>query len=186
MPFEMVKEQMVRSRSPSLSPSLLAHLLIQKTGTAPPSFTKLLLDEAHANGTLTPSREHTIKWAAASLYSGGADTTVSSISTFFLSSLLFPSVQKRAQEELDRVIGPDRLPSFADRDKLPYIDAMVKEVLRWGPVGPLAVPHRSTGEDVYDGKWRLPKGGLIFANIWYVMFGGEVVLFSNLYQIKGE
>jgi len=49
---------------------------------------------------------------------------------------LFPDVQKKAQAEIDAVIGPDRLPSFADRDNLPYIEALVNEVFRWNAVVP--------------------------------------------------
>lgn len=49
---------------------------------------------------------------------------------------LYPAVFKRAQEEIDRVIGDDRLPSFTDHDKLPYINAIVKETLRWENVAP--------------------------------------------------
>lgn len=62
--------------------------------------------------------------------------TVSALYTFFLAMTLFPDVQKTAQAELDRVVG-DRLPSFGDRAHLPYIDALVKETLRWNPVTPL-------------------------------------------------
>jgi len=71
------------------------------------------------------------KYTALSLYAGGADTTVSSIMTFFLAMTLHPEVQKAAQEEIDRVIGSDRLPTSADKDNLPYIQAVVKEVHRW-------------------------------------------------------
>lgn len=56
---------------------------------------------------------------------------------------LFPEVQKRAQAELDSIVGGDRLPNFADRSNLPYVDGLVKEVLRWNPVVPLCehLPH---------------------------------------------
>lgn len=77
---------------------------------------------------------------------------------------LHPSIVRKAQAELDSVIGPDRLPSFADRPDLPYCEAVLKEVLRWGPVVPTGVPHRSIKDDVYEG-YRIPKGSLIFANI---------------------
>ena len=50
---------------------------------------------------------------------------------------LHQDVQKKAQAELDRVVGNDRLPNFNDRERLPYIDALVKETLRWNPVVPL-------------------------------------------------
>lgn len=62
------------------------------------------------------------------------------MSTFFLAMVLYPAAFKRAQEEVDRVVGDDRLPSFSDRDKMPYIDALVKETFRWevvAPIGPL-------------------------------------------------
>jgi cytochrome P450 len=77
-----------------------------------------------------------------------------------------PEVQKKAQEEIDRVIGPDRLPSAADREKLPYIEATVKEVLRWHPVAPMGLPHTSTEDDICEG-FLIPKGGMIFANVWH-------------------
>jgi cytochrome P450 len=51
--------------------------------------------------------------------------------TFFLAMILFPEVQIAAQEEIDRVIGSDRLATSADKDKLPYILAVVKETHRW-------------------------------------------------------
>jgi cytochrome P450 len=44
--------------------------------------------------------------------------------------MVFPEVQRRAQEEIDRVIGKDRLPMLADREKLPYVEGVMKETLR--------------------------------------------------------
>lgn len=55
----------------------------------------------------------------------------------FLALTLYPDVQRRAQAELDSVVGRDRLPTFEDRPRLPYIDAMCKELLRWRMVSPL-------------------------------------------------
>jgi cytochrome P450 len=63
--------------------------------------------------------------------------TVSSIYSFFLAMVLYPDVQRKAQEEIDRVIGNDRLPTFADRELLPYVDALAKEAMRWHVVGPI-------------------------------------------------
>lgn len=79
--------------------------------------------------------------------------------------ILFPEVQQKAQEELDRVVGTDRLPSFADRSSLPYIDAVVKEVLRWHPVSPMGVPHVASEDNVHNGMF-IPKGTLLMPNIW--------------------
>ena len=57
--------------------------------------------------------------------------------------MLYPEVQKRAQSELDEVVGRDRLPTFEDRDRLPYIANVVKETFRWKAVAPLGASHRS-------------------------------------------
>ena len=104
---------------------------------------------------------------------------------------LHPDVQRQAQAEIDRVIGNDRFPTLDDQSSLPYLDALMKEVFRWNPVGPLGkstpsqndgtlspfilktlttrappgVPHVSTEDDVYEGYF-IPKGMTVIANIW--------------------
>lgn len=57
--------------------------------------------------------------------------------TFTLAMVLNPHVWKRAQAEIDGMIGTDRLPEFDDRHSLPYVDAILRETFRWKPVGPL-------------------------------------------------
>jgi len=131
------------------------------TGKGRQSFLSTALEEAQED----PEKEELAKWAAASMYSGGADTIVSVISTFFLAMALYPEVQAKAQSEIDRVIGTERLPGYRDRASLPFFDALVKEVLRWNPVVPLGVPHRSTKSQVVAGR-TLPQGSILIANIW--------------------
>jgi cytochrome P450 len=109
--------------------------------------------------------EHIHKWSAASMYTGGADTTVSSLMTFFLAMSVFPEVQLKAQKELDRVIGSGRLPITSDKIQLPYIEAVVKETHRWHPVAPMALPHCCTEEDTIRG-YRIPKGAMVLPNNW--------------------
>ncbi|KAG0702313.1 cytochrome P450 [Suillus ampliporus] len=133
-------------------------------GIALESFTSNLLE----GRTVSMEEEHIVKWTAASLYAGGADTTVSATYSLFLAMSLFPDVQRKAQAEIDAVVGPDRLPSFADRDSLPYIEALAKEVLRWNAVVPTSVAHRVTEDDIHDG-YHIPKGSLIIANIWFML-----------------
>jgi cytochrome P450 len=53
--------------------------------------------------------------------------------------MLYPDIQKRAQAELDSVIGREQLPTFDDRPRLPFVDAVCKEILRWHPVAPIGV-----------------------------------------------
>ncbi|KAF9782612.1 cytochrome P450 [Thelephora terrestris] len=133
-------------------------------GTAIPSYTSQLLESKN----ITPEDDYNIKWSAASLYSGGADTTVSAIHSFFLAMMINPEVQRKAQEEIDRVIGNDRLPTLADQASLPYVEAITKEVLRWNPVAPLGIPHVTMEDDVYEGYF-IPKGAQIIANLWQIM-----------------
>lgn len=69
----------------------------------------------------------------------GTDTTRASLSWWTLAMLAYPDVQKRAQEELDKVVGRARIPTFADMPHLPYLRAMVKEVTRWRIPVPFAL-----------------------------------------------
>lgn len=74
---------------------------------------------------------------AANIFLGGADTILSGVGTFLLTMICYPEVQKKAQEELDRVVGHGRLPGFEDEESLPYLSAIIKEVHRWKPSVPL-------------------------------------------------
>ncbi|KAF9645118.1 cytochrome P450 [Thelephora ganbajun] len=143
-------------------------------GTAVPSYTSDLLEDGKVDHDM-------VKWSAMTIYSAGADTTVSAIYTFFLAMTLYPEAQKKAQEEIFRVVGEDRLPTFADRDSLPYVGALVKEVLRWNPVGPLALPHRVTSDDVYEGYY-IPKDSLVLVNVWKFVHDPEV--YSNPFEFN--
>lgn len=90
-----------------------------------------------------------------------------------LAMVLYPETQKKAQAELDAVVGRSRLPTFADFDHLPYIRAMVKETLRWRAVDPLGLQHRSIEDDWYEGYY-IPKGSVIMANVWAMNRDPEV------------
>ncbi|KAF8641537.1 hypothetical protein AX16_009914 [Volvariella volvacea WC 439] len=117
--------------------------------------------------------EYTIKWGATAMYGGGGDTTVASIQSFFFAMAQFPQAQSQAQAEIDRVVGRDRLPNFQDWDNLPYVRALVWEVLRWHSIGPLGLAHRVTEYDVYSGYF-IPKGTAVFPNIWSMLHDPEV------------
>ncbi|KAJ6512881.1 cytochrome P450 [Mycena sanguinolenta] len=81
--------------------------------------------------------EVAIRDVAGTAYAAGADTvTVSSLASFFLAMALHPEIQKKAQAEIDTVIGITRLPEFEDRPSLPYVEALYREIMRWKPVGP--------------------------------------------------
>ncbi|KAJ7279878.1 cytochrome P450, partial [Mycena rebaudengoi] len=87
--------------------------------------------------------EDVIKAIAGSIYNAGSDTTVSALQTFILAMLANPEAQRKAQLEIDRVVGPQRLPDHDDEASLPYVSAIVKEVLRWKSVVPFGSPSPS-------------------------------------------
>ena len=95
----------------------------------------------------------------------GISQTVTSLTTFFLAMRLYPEVQKKAQEELDEVVGLSRLPEYEDRENLPYINALCKEVVRWHPVAPLGVAHRVSEDDVFN-DYFIPAGSIVVGNTW--------------------
>jgi len=121
-----------------------------------------------------------VKWCSAGLYVGGGDTTVSILTTFLLLMALYPEVQRRAQSEIDQLVS-DRLPTFDDYDSLPYIAAIIKEVMRWGPVAPLGLPHRVMEDDIYE-NYFIPKGTRILANIWAITHDEDIYPHPNIFD----
>ncbi|GJJ08158.1 hypothetical protein Clacol_002366 [Clathrus columnatus] len=119
IPFRDVKEQMAKGNVP---PSFVANSLVELGRSDESDF------EVGA-----------VKSVAGGIFAAGADTTTAALSWFFLAMTLFPDCQIKAQEELDRVIGRNRIPQFSDRPFLPYIDGLVKEVFRWFPVAPSVI-----------------------------------------------
>lgn len=101
------------------------------------SFMDIALDQ---NEKLDLSR-HQLYFLGGVLMEGGSDTSSSIILAFLHAMTKWENVLKRAQAEIDTVIGEDRTPVWSDYDKLPYVAAVVKEAMRWRPVVPLAFPH---------------------------------------------
>ncbi|KIK93319.1 hypothetical protein PAXRUDRAFT_12727 [Paxillus rubicundulus Ve08.2h10] len=99
-----------------------------------------------------------LKHASVTAFIGGAETTSSLLMTFTLAMVENPHVWKRAQAEIDAVLGMDRFPEYEDRPSLPYVEAILRETTRWQPVTPL-VPHAVSSSDIY-------KGATVVANIW--------------------
>jgi len=73
--------------------------------------------------------------------------------SLFLVLVLFPQVQRRAQAELDAVIGRDRLPTFGDRPRLPYIEALCKELMRWNMVTPIGTSPSCVARIRMTNRW---------------------------------
>ncbi|RXW19449.1 hypothetical protein EST38_g6401 [Candolleomyces aberdarensis] len=106
-------------------------------------------------------------------YVAGAETTVSSATALLYVLANYPEVYAKAQAEVDAVIGSGRLPLVTDREGLPYVHAIVKEVGRWYTVVPLGVAHATKEDDEYDGYF-IPKKTIILQNNWAMMHDPDV------------
>ncbi|KAG1743483.1 cytochrome P450 [Suillus lakei] len=106
-----------------------------------------------------------IKESAATAFGAASETTSSVLQAFILAMVLFPEVQVKAHALIDAVVGASRLPTFEDRSSLQYIDAILRETLRWHPILPLSTPHASVNSDVYEGYY-IPKGAIVVPNVW--------------------
>ncbi len=104
------------------------------------------------------------------LFMAGMDTTASSLAWTFLYLLHHPEAQRRAQRELDDVVGRDRLPLLSDRPSLPYCSAVLHESLRLTGFVFLSFPHFATEDiQVEGGRYTIPKGTTIMPNLYDVM-----------------
>ncbi|KAF8867186.1 cytochrome P450, partial [Acephala macrosclerotiorum] len=106
---------------------------------------------------------HHIAGLPASLFAAGSSTTISSLSSAILGLILHPWVFISAQQEIDSIVGKSRSPAFSDREKLPYIEALVKETLRWKTTVPIGLAHALSEDDIYEG-YHIPKGTVVTAN----------------------
>ncbi|KAJ7609821.1 cytochrome P450 [Roridomyces roridus] len=141
-------------------------------GEASPCFTTKALHALEGEGRKTYYDETTVKNVAAAMYAAGADTTTTALYTFFLAMLANPEAQRKAQEEIDRVVGG--LPDFeTHKDELPYVAALIKEVLRWKSVLPLGVQHYTNEKDMYGG-YLIPAGSLVIGNVWAILHDEKV------------
>ncbi|CAK5283294.1 unnamed protein product [Mycena citricolor] len=131
------------------------------TGVSEPCFATAVLE--------TDADEYWARVVPLTLVHGASDTTASQLSAFFLAMALHPDIQRNAQQEIDRVIGRDRLPTVKDRPELPHVDALSREVLRWFVTTPTALPHRANESFIYEsssGPVLIPKDSMIIANVW--------------------
>ncbi|KAG5991738.1 hypothetical protein E4U52_003372 [Claviceps spartinae] len=141
VPYNFVRQQM---SSESFTPSFVPRNL-EKNGK-----------KVGEKRILSEKEEKALKNIAAAVFVGGAHTIVSSLKSMLFALILYPEVQRRAQQEIDEVVGGDRLPEFQDRDHLPYVNALVKETYRWMPVMPVGTTH-VTEEEMTISGYRIPK-----------------------------
>ncbi|KZT69367.1 cytochrome P450 [Daedalea quercina L-15889] len=144
------------------------------TDVAQPSFASNLIQECSRKGAFTEKDESDVKGAMGTLYIGEAPSpSVAAIIAFVLAMVQNPGIYKKAQEEMASVVGDTKLPDFEDRESLPYLENIIREVYRWCPPVPTAVPHQSDDDDIYR-DFYIPKGSMIIPNIWAMFRDSEV------------
>ncbi|KAJ7214472.1 cytochrome P450 [Mycena pura] len=136
----------------------------KESGKARPSFILSQLAEMEESRTETEQDMEELRGSAAAMFGAGESTTWSTLSSFLLAMVLRPECQEKAHKEIASVVGSTRLPDFADRESLPYVECVHQEVLRWAPAVPLGLPHRVMEDDTYRGMF-IPAGSTVFANI---------------------
>ncbi|KAM1552478.1 hypothetical protein ACFX10_044471 [Malus domestica] len=101
------------------------------------------------------------------MMAAGTDTTAISVEWAMAELIKNPRVQQKAQDELDRVIGHERVMTENDFSNLPYLQCVAKEALRLHPPTPLMLPHRANA-DVKIGGYDIPKGSTVHVNVWAI------------------
>ncbi|KJA29523.1 hypothetical protein HYPSUDRAFT_524598 [Hypholoma sublateritium FD-334 SS-4] len=134
-----------------------------KNGAAVPSLMTNFIEKP-STSQAGEEEEKAMQDVAFTTYAGATDTTIAVTSTFFYLMAKHPEVQRKAQAEIDQIIGSTRLPEFDDRPSLPYLEAIYREVMRWNQSVPV-IPHALTEDDYYKGYF-IPKGTTVLGNIW--------------------
>ena len=114
-----------------------------------------------------------LKQTIGDLFVAGTHTTATTLKWGILYLILHTDIQSKIHEELDRVIGMDRMPTLQDRKDLPYTGAALYEIQRMATIVPLSVPH-GTAYDTKLAGYDIPAGTLILPNLWAVHYDPRV------------
>ena len=109
----------------------------------------------------------------AEIFMTGLETTASTLCWALLYLIHNPKVQQMLQQELDQVVGPDRLPELEDKKNLPYLEATITETLRLSSLVPLSVPHKTTADTTLQG-YSIPKDTTVLMNLWSLHHDPEI------------
>ncbi|KAJ4490803.1 cytochrome P450 [Lentinula aciculospora] len=139
-------------------------------GTAIRSYASRYLESTDEK---TPEETDAVCSIIGNMYLAGADTTELTLLSFILNMALHPEVQKKGQEAIDKALGGTRMPTFSDFGKIPYIDAIINETLRWKPAVTVTIPHGTLQDDVYE-NYFIPKNTMVIANMAAILADEKV------------
>ncbi|XP_077130968.1 cytochrome P450 2K1-like isoform X2 [Ranitomeya variabilis] len=129
----------------------------------------LLKQEQETTKPQTHFNEENLLASVLDLFGAGTETTSTTIRWGILLMMKYPEIQKKVQEEIKTHIKPGQLPTVEDRKKMPYTDAVIHEIQRFGNIVPLNV-SRSTPTDVYLRGYLIPKGIEVIPFLTSVLF----------------
>ncbi|KAJ7766403.1 cytochrome P450 [Mycena maculata] len=107
------------------------------------------------------------------LLDAGSDTSAAFLLSLVLVLATYPECQERARAEIDAVVDGMRLPVSEDFPKLPYLNALIKEVMRFRPQFPIGIPHLMTGNAVYK-EYHVPKDSMVVLNTYALFHDPEI------------
>lgn len=141
-----------------------------ETNSAPECFAKQLIDNDYASQGIT---ELQAAFLAGSMLEAGSETTSAALNTTILYLSAHPEVRAKAQEEIDRVIGKQRSPTFSDESSLPYIRAIIKETLRLRPITNMGSPHYTTAPISYNNIY-IPANSVVCLQQYPIHYNPEI------------
>ncbi|KAM9385850.1 uncharacterized protein KZ484_007429 [Pholidichthys leucotaenia] len=109
-----------------------------------------------------------LRACTADLFFAGVETTATSLRWGLLYMIYYPDIQEKVQAEIDAVIGSSRHPSMADKEKMPYTNAVIHEIQRMADIAPLNLLHMTTKDITLD-KYTIPKGTLILPSLHSIL-----------------
>nr|CAH7744053.1 unnamed protein product [Callosobruchus chinensis] len=107
------------------------------------------------------------------LFMAGSETTSNSLGFSMLLMVLYPEVQRRVQDELDREVGRNRLPSLNDKPRLKYTEAVLMEIQRRTNIAPLGIAHRAV-RDTNLGGYNVPEGTIVLTNLYSIHMNEKI------------
>ncbi|XP_034153124.1 cytochrome P450 1B1-like [Esox lucius] len=152
--FNFVRDKVVEHRR-TFDPEVTRDMSDAIIGVIDKADSDTGLTEAHAEGTVSD------------LIGAGLDTVSTCLHWLLLLLAKYPKIQIRLQEQIDKVVGRDRLPNMEDKASLAYLDAVIYETMRYTSFVPLTIPHSTTSDVTIEGL-HIPKDTVVFINQWSV------------------
>uniref|UniRef100_A0A8C4VL76 Cytochrome P450 2D14-like n=1 Tax=Gopherus evgoodei TaxID=1825980 RepID=A0A8C4VL76_9SAUR len=112
--------------------------------------------------------DNNLRMVTIDLFTAGTETTSTTLRWALLYMLLHPDIQCKVHEEIDKVIGRDRLPQMEDQANMPYTNAVIHEIQRYGDIIPVGVPHVTYRDTELQGFF-IPKGTTVITNLSSVL-----------------